>query len=69
MSPQTRISRTALVRKATQALEAGDDQAGFCCRCGYGHDGVEPDVDRDTCERCGAAAVAGAEQILVLYAL
>lgn len=41
------------------------DDPGFCIACGAEADGVEPDARRYPCEACGAAAVYGAEELLI----
>lgn len=41
------------------------DDPGFCIACGAEANGVEPDARRYPCEACGAAAVYGAEEILL----
>ena len=41
------------------------DNPGFCIKCGADAEGVEPDAEKYTCESCGAAAVYGAEQLLI----
>ena len=46
------------------AVEA-DDHLGFCTACGDEAYGVEPDAREYTCESCGAAAVYGAEELLL----
>lgn len=49
----------------TEAIDAGDS-LGFCLRCGEMAAGVEPDARRYECESCGARAVYGAEEILLI---
>lgn len=44
----------------------GDNNIGFCIKCGAERDGCEPDAQKYKCEECGAKAVYGAEQILVM---
>ena len=50
-----------------QILEAceQDDCRGFCTSCGAEAYGVEPDARKYVCECCGAAAVYGAEELLI----
>jgi hypothetical protein len=44
------------------------DNPGFCIRCGAEHDGCEPDARKYPCEDCGANAVYGAEELLLMVA-
>lgn len=59
-------------RKVTldQVMEAirQDDNLGFCLKCGAEAQGVEPDARKYECESCGARAVYGAEEILLMIA-
>ena len=43
-----------------------DDYTGFCLACGDDAYGVEPDARRYECESCGAMAVYGAEEVLMM---
>ena len=45
---------------------ANDEQLGFCIRCGSDRDCCEPDAREYKCEECGAHAVYGAEEILLM---
>lgn len=45
-----------------------DDNSGFCTACGAQADGVEPDARKYKCESCGANAVYGAEELLLMMA-
>ena len=49
-------------------LEAvqGDEQVGFCVKCGAEKYGVEPDARKYKCEECGERAVYGAEELLMM---
>ena len=51
-----------------QLLEAAqaDEYMGFCIECGAEAYGVEPDARRYECESCGAKAVYGAEELLIM---
>ena len=49
-----------------QEAHQADDHLGFCLRCGEMAYGVEPDARRYECESCGARAVYGAEEILLI---
>jgi hypothetical protein len=46
----------------------GDEYPGFCLKCGEQADGVEPDARRYECESCGANAVYGSEEIVMMFA-
>lgn len=39
---------------------------GYCTECGDEHDNVEPDAERYKCANCGAYAVFGAQQLLLM---
>lgn len=45
----------------------GDEYPGFCLKCGEQADGVEPDARRYECESCGANAVYGSEEIVMMF--
>jgi hypothetical protein len=45
---------------------AEDDSRGFCLECGAEAYGVEPDAREYKCEACGARAVYGAEELLLM---
>ena len=47
---------------------SGDEYTGFCLKCGEQADGVEPDARRYECESCGANAVYGSEEIVMMFA-
>ena len=49
------------------ALE-DDDNSGFCLECGEQAWNVEPDARGYECESCGAKAVHGAEECLMMMA-
>jgi hypothetical protein len=42
------------------------DNPGFCIKCGNEQDGCEPDARGYECEACGAHAVYGAEELLLI---
>jgi predicted amidophosphoribosyltransferase len=44
------------------------DNPGFCTSCGEEVDGIDPDARGDECECCGAPAVYGAEELLMMGA-
>ena len=48
-----------------EAIQA-DDSLGFCIECDEEAYGVEPDARAYTCESCGAKAVYGAEELLIM---
>lgn len=48
--------------------EEGLGNPGFCLACGEPANGCEPDARKYTCETCGANAVYGAEEILLMGA-
>jgi hypothetical protein len=57
--------------RVTEALErelTSLDNPGFCLACGAKAEGCEPDARQYQCESCGAAAVYGAEEILIAIA-
>ena len=51
--------------RVIEAVEA-DDNMGFCTACGEEAYGVEPDARKYECESCGAKAVYGAEELLIM---
>ncbi len=53
------------VDRIIEAVQA-DDGTGFCLKCGEDQMGVEPDAEKYECECCGANAVYGAEQLLLM---
>lgn len=42
------------------------DDPGFCVACGNEAYGVEPDARKYVCEACGARAVYGAEELVIM---
>ena len=57
--------------RVTEAVErqfTSLDNPGFCLACGAEAEGCEPDAQQYECESCGAAAVYGAEEILIAVA-
>lgn len=42
------------------------DNPGFCIACGEEAEGCEPDARRYRCDSCGARAVYGAEELLIM---
>ena len=53
------------IDRIIEACES-DDCMGFCLACGEDAYGVEPDARGYECEACGARAVFGAEEILIM---
>jgi len=51
---------------AAEESAFGDEYTGYCLECGYEHEGVEPDARNYVCESCGARAVYGAEEIVIM---
>ena len=49
-----------------QEAIGSDDSVGFCLTCGEDAYGVEPDACKYLCEDCGARAVYGAQQIVMM---
>ncbi len=49
-----------------QIEEAIEDSGGFCTACGAAAYGVEPDAREYECEACGACAVYGAEELVLM---
>ena len=58
------------MKKPTFSLEeiqqAIDDHNGFCIKCRYEQEGVEPDAREYECDECGENAVYGAEELVVM---
>lgn len=46
--------------------EAMESQCGFCTKCGAMKDCCEPDARNYECDECGAMAVYGAEELVVM---
>jgi hypothetical protein len=65
------IHKSITLDRVTEAVEEtmfGLENAGFCLACGADAYDVEPDAEKYTCEECGAHAVYGAEQVLMMIA-
>ena len=54
------------VLDTVMALIVEDNDGGICAECRDVTYGVEPDAERYECDACGAMAVYGAEQYLLL---
>ena len=52
--------------QAAEEQMLGDGNAGFCIVCGEESDGCEPDARNYPCEACGARAVYGASELLIM---
>lgn len=48
------------------AMVEADELGGFCTECGAETYGVEPDARRYPCDECGARAVYGAQELLIM---
>ena len=55
----------ARVARAFQRSMTSLCSPGFCKACGKSAEGVEPDARGYACKSCGAAAVYGAEELLL----
>jgi len=69
--PRLKIHPSINLDRITEACESSMtslDNPGFCVACGEDAEGVEPDAERYECEVCGAKAVYGAEQLLLMLA-
>ena len=55
------------LEQVMQAIE-DDDHTGYCTACGASQGELEPDARERICLNCGAAAVYGAEELLVMLA-
>jgi len=64
-SPLTRESVMPSIDQIVEAVESGE-YLGFCLECGAEHDGCEPDAREYECRECGARAVYGAEECLLM---
>jgi hypothetical protein len=53
---------------ADELIEAArrDDGTGFCIECGNEQSGCEPDARKYECDCCGAHAVYGAEELILM---
>ena len=54
------------ILEAAEGRMYGLDNPGFCIACGADAEGVEPDAERYECGVCGARAVYGAEELLLM---
>lgn len=60
-----KIHRSVTIDRILEVVEE-DDSVGFCASCGEEAYGVEPDARGYECECCGAKAVYGAEEYLLM---
>lgn len=50
-----------------ETIEDGiENYTGYCVRCGAEKDACEPDARKYECDECGALAVYGAEELLIM---
>jgi hypothetical protein len=56
------------VRAAKAAAFSDGEFVGWCVKCWAKAYGVDPDCRKDKCEACGAEAVYGAEELVLMYA-
>ena len=66
-----KMHKSITVERVTEAVErcmADCENIGFCLACGNEQDGCEPDARQYECDDCGARAVYGAEEIMMMIA-
>lgn len=56
------------VMEAVESQMTTLENPGFCLKCGADHDACEPDASGYECYECGAHAVEGAENVLMMLA-
>lgn len=61
-----KIHESVTVDRVIAAAQSHDDYLGFCAACGEEAFNVEPDARRYRCESCGARAVYGAEELVLM---
>lgn len=61
----TRIDPNAILAACERSMFGTEDD-GFCTACGAEQMNIEPDAQQYPCDACGANAVYGAEQLLLL---
>ena len=59
---------TTRIMRAVKARRHSLEDPGICIACGADTYGVEPDARRYECEACGARAVYGVEELLIMVA-
>lgn len=57
---------TIIKMSESDYLIAQEEYLGYCRDCGAERDCCEPDAENYKCESCGAFAVYGAEQLLIM---
>jgi hypothetical protein len=62
----TQTKRKVRTFTLEQLEAASEEMNGFCLECGFEQGGCEPDARKYTCEDCGAAAVYGAEELVLM---
>ena len=55
-----------VIMEACERQMTSLDNPGFCIECGCENGGCEPDARKYECEACGAKAVYGAEELLMM---
>jgi DNA-directed RNA polymerase subunit RPC12/RpoP len=61
-----KISRKAVISAAKKCMFGDGDYVGWCIKCGKKHSQIEPDAHEYTCKSCGAKAVYGAEELVMM---
>ncbi len=61
--PSVTIER---VMESVELRQTTLENPGFCIACGADADGCEPDARNYKCEECGARAVYGDEELLMM---
>ncbi|MBL4699622.1 MAG: hypothetical protein JKX85_00045 [Phycisphaeraceae bacterium] len=62
--PQERVLPNLTDEQMSECFSMGN--VGFCTECGNEQCGSEPDSEGYECNECGAHAVSGFEQLLVM---
>ena len=63
------VHKSITEERVVDAMKRGTfglDNPGFCIVCGADVEGIEPDARGDRCYDCGARAVYGAEEVLLM---
>lgn len=60
-----KIKKRPSMRTLMRHVEAGSD-SGYCTRCWTLHHGIEPDAKSYYCANCGARAVYGCEELILM---
>lgn len=59
-------SMSACKFSLAELRQADEDQEGFCIECGEPRECCEPDAREYPCSACGALAVYGAQEIVIM---